>query len=108
MSLLHVRADHTERVNVIARAHTPACMWEPEADQWVCTPNDSALHAQDSCFMSMGGHKFHSLAFLLQQHGTDLFAPTLPLRGLSLRHSHTFLPLPLAVAFLFHVVVVRH
>lgn len=74
----------------------------------VCTPNDSALHGQDSCFMSMGAHKLHSLAFLLQQHGTDLFAPALPLRGLPLRHRHTFLPLLPAVAFLFDIVVVVH
>lgn len=86
--------------------YTHTCMWMQEADWWVCTPNDSALHGQDSCFMTMATHKLHSLAFLLQQHGTDLLAPAPPLCGLTHRHSHTFLPLLLTVAFLFHVVVV--
>lgn len=38
-------------------------MWEQEADPWAGTPHDSALHGRDSCFMSMGCHKFHPGAF---------------------------------------------
>lgn len=43
--------------------HKQACMWEQEADPWAGTPHDSALHGRDSCFMSMGCHKFHPGAF---------------------------------------------
>lgn len=56
--------------------YTLAYMWEQEAGQWVCTPSDSALHGKDSCFMSMGSHKLHSLAVLLQQHSTGLSVPS--------------------------------
>lgn len=56
--------------------YTLAYMWEQEAGQCVCTPSDSALHGKDSCFMSMGSHKLHSLAVLLQQHSTGLSVPS--------------------------------
>lgn len=71
--------------------YTDAYMWEREADQWVRTPNDSALHGQDSCFMSMGFHKLHGpaslLLLLLQQN---------PVR------SFPFLSLPFSTPFIFH------
>lgn len=59
--------------------YTQAYMWEKEADQWVRTPNDSALHGQDSCFMSMGFHKLHGPAFpplLLQQQNSVCSFPS--------------------------------
>lgn len=93
-----------ERVNVLACVHTHACMWTQEADWWVCTPNDSALHGQDSCFMSMGAHKLHSLAFLLQQHGANLFAPTLPPSPWSLSQTQSyFFPSPARCCFFLFV-----
>lgn len=59
--------------------HTHAYMWEREVDQWVRTPNDSALHGQDSCFMSMGFHKLNGPAFLLllQQNAVLSFSLSL-------------------------------
>lgn len=59
--------------------YTHAYMWEQEADLWVRTPNDSALHGQDSCFMSMGFHKLRGPSFLLlllllQQQSSVLFS----------------------------------
>lgn len=56
--------------------YTLAYMWEQEADQWVRTPSDSALHGKDTCFMSMGSHKLHSPAVLLQQRSTGLSVPS--------------------------------
>lgn len=56
--------------------YTLAYTWEQEADQWVRTPSDSALHGKDTCFMSMGSHKLHSPAALLQQHSTGLSVPS--------------------------------
>lgn len=51
------------RCCVSREPHKQACMWEQEADPWAGTPHDSALHGRDSCFMSMGCHKFHPGAF---------------------------------------------
>lgn len=64
--------------------YTHAYMWEQEADRWARTANDSALHGQDSCFMSMGSHKLHGLAFLLLQHSAFLSLPLLALSSLIL------------------------
>lgn len=47
-------------------------------EQWVRTPNDSALHGQDSCFMSIGNHKLHSLDFLLLLHSVILLLSLSP------------------------------
>jgi len=68
--------------------YTHAYVWEQEADECVRTPNDSALHGQDSCFMSTGSHKLHGLAIPLLQHGAGLsLSPSLSL--FFLNHSHT-------------------
>lgn len=58
--------------------YTHAYMWEREVEQWVRTPNDSALHGQDSCFMSIGNHKLHSLDFLLLLHSVILLLSLSP------------------------------
>lgn len=54
-----VRVPATVHICLCTHAYT----WEREADQWARAPNDSALHGQDSCFMSIGAHKLHGPAF---------------------------------------------
>lgn len=63
-------------VHLCLCTHMPAACGSGRRAQRVRTPSDSALHGQDSCFMSMGSHKLHGFAFLLQQHGADLSLPS--------------------------------
>lgn len=55
------------RVSMSREPYKQACVWEQEADPWAGMPHDSALHGWDSCFTSMGCHKFHPGAFFCRR-----------------------------------------